>query len=73
MGTSVSLAVIDQINIADSVCLSLAAENQSPVPGDRQAPPSFQCAFERMQLPARKAAGLTGAAEGRNRLILLFP
>ena len=44
MGSAVSLAVIDQINlfIAGGVCRFVAAENQSPVPGDGQLHDPFR-------------------------------
>jgi len=51
MGIAVSLAVIDQINTAGSVCWFVAAENQSPVPGDGQLHDPFRaplrgCSFK---------------------------
>src|ERR1700678_2509651 len=42
------LMVIDHINIARGVRAFVVAKNQPPVPGDGQAPESFQVTFKRM-------------------------
>ena len=57
MGSAVSLAVIDQINIAGGVCWFVAAENQSPVAGDGQLHDPFRaplrgCSFQPGKRPA---------------------
>src|SRR5438874_6432069 len=48
MGIAGLLMVVDQVHIAGGVRLFVVAENQPPVPGNGEAPESFQVAFEWM-------------------------
>src|SRR5271157_734982 len=58
MGIRVLLMVVDQVNLAGSIRLFVVAENQTPVPGDGQAPESRHVSFERVQLPSWEPAEL---------------
>src|ERR1035437_4956848 len=64
MGIAGLLMVVDQVNLFGSVRLFAVAENQTPVPGDGQAPESFHAAFERVQLPSWKPAELVEGLGG---------
>jgi len=64
MGITGLLVVVDQVNIAGSLRLFVVTKDQPPVSSNGQAPESSSVAFQRMQLPARKAAELLQLLSG---------
>src|SRR5271157_3828247 len=52
MGIRALLMVVDQVNLAGSIRLFAVAENQTPVPGDGQAPESRHIALISDQPPS---------------------